>query len=296
MAAQPLITTLCGEKNARGLKTLMKAVSKTLFMIGIILSVVFILLAPFLVRSFGLEDETLIRNGTFMMRSMGVSYALQAMTNLFFIYYFLMNKNKLALFISFLKEFLAPVLLSLFGIMILHSDAGIWLALAVAPVTAYALSMLAVRLLFGKDNFPWLVPGYRDEYTWFYYFQNTQENAVNLSETLVSLLDGQGCPKRTGLLAGTLVEDILLLIQEKNPPEKKVYVECTVLLEESEVRLILRDSGIIFDVMDQDSKVESLREYVVANELNLPRYKVYMTTTGYNRNQFSLGFSSDDIR
>ena len=58
------------------------------------------------------------------------------------------------------------------------------------------------------------------------------------------------------------------------------------MVEEEGVRLILRDSGKIFDITDTDTLPDSFREYVVANlMIAAQEYKSYITTTGYNRNE-----------
>lgn len=137
--------------------------------------------------------------------------------------------------------------------------------------------------------FPWLVSNNRNEQIRCYDFENTEENAVALSKTLIGLFAERGYFSRTGSLAGMLVEDILLLIQEKNPSGKRLFAECNAIFEESEARIILRDSGIVFDVTKCDG-TQSMREYIVTQALNLPEHKFYITTTGYNRNELLLGF------
>ena len=60
------------------------------------------------------------------------------------------------------------------------------------------------------------------------------------------------------------------------------------------VRMILRDSGILFDVTDADSLPDSLRQYVVARMMVAHDKKAYLTTTGYNR--IELFFTKNDHR
>ena len=52
------------------------------------------------------------------------------------------------------------------------------------------------------------------------------------------------------------------------------------MLEETGVRFILRDSGIIFDITDEDSQIGSLRQYFVARTMGLPERKSSLATTG----------------
>ena len=82
------------------------------------------------------------------------------------------------------------------------------------------------------------------------------------------------------------IEDLLCLVMEKNAPAKKpLLAECTLIFEKNGVRVILRDEGKTFTLTDTDAKVDSILQYIVANELSAAQSKVYITTTGYNRNE-----------
>ena len=81
-----------------------------------------------------------------------------------------------------------------------------------------------------------------------------------------------------------------MLIYEKNAGKKNLFAECTILSEPAVMRVILRDSGILFDVTDADS----LRQYVVARMMVAHDKKAYLITTGYNR--IELFFTKNDHR
>ena len=85
-----------------------------------------------------------------------------------------------------------------------------------------------------------------------------------------------------------------MLIYEKNADKEKLFAECTILAEPAGMRMILRDSGILFDVTDADSLPDSLLQYVVARMMVAHDKKAYLTTTGYNR--IELFFSKNDHR
>ena len=97
MAAQPLIGTLRGEKNTRGIKTFMGTVFKTMFLFGAGTSLLMLLSAPLTIRVFGLNDQSLLDRGAAMARWIGVGFAFQALVTLFFVYYFLIERNGLSL-------------------------------------------------------------------------------------------------------------------------------------------------------------------------------------------------------
>ena len=78
-----------------------------------------------------------------------------------------------------------------------------------------------------------------------------------------------------------------MLIKEINPPGKKIDAECCVIMEENGIRIVFRDSGIVFDVA-QDGGTGSLRDYVFSQVVTMSEYNVYLTTTGYNRIELQL--------
>ena len=128
---------------------------------GVILTALTLLFAPFLVRAFGIDTEPLLSEGVTALRIVSATLPLHAIQVLFFIYYYLLDRQALAFFVGLLKNLISPVVMA--------------------------------------------------------------------------------------------------------------------------VRMILRDSGILFDVTDADSLPVSLRQYVVARMMVVHDKKAYLTTTGYNR-------------
>ena len=77
-----------------------------------------------------------------------------------------------------------------------------------------------------------------------------------------------------------------MMIKERNADSKKpLRAECTIIREDDGVRLIVRDSGVIFDITDSDGDINTFRQYIVSNLMLNQDRKLYMTTTGYNRNE-----------
>ena len=106
-----------------------------------------------------------------------------------------------------------------------------------------------------------------------------------MSQTADEVLSSFSVSKRTRLLAGVFIEDILMLVLEKNEGKKDLRAECTIIAESAGIRIILRDSGVVFDVTDEDALPDSFRQFVIANMMTIQENKAYITTTGYNRNE-----------
>ena len=77
---------------------------------------------------------------------------------------------------------------------------------------------------------------------------------------------------------------------QKNPPGAKLDAELMVIRDDAGVRLILRDSGVLFDITEGDSELSSFRNYIISRTITLSEYKSYTIATGYNRNELYLSF------
>ena len=76
-----------------------------------------------------------------------------------------------------------------------------------------------------------------------------------------------------------------MMILERNK-NKKIYAQYNLDLNGDNINLIIRDSGEIFDITDVDSKISSLRSFIVSGIMENQEMKYYQITTGYNRNAF----------
>ena len=287
MAAQPLIGTLNGERNNKALRALMKTVSASLVTAGLLLTGLTLLFTPYLVRAFGIAEQPLLSQGVIALRIVSATLVLHAILALFFVYYYLMDRQKLAFALCVFKNVISPLLLAVLLSVITGKQIGMWIGLAAAPVLSvlsYGLVIYLRCVKSRREGFPLLLPEGGDEHTYIYDFDITTENAVDMARTADGTLDRYAVTKRTRVLASLFVEEMLMLILEKNP-DTKVSAECTIIVEPTGIRLILRDSGKIFDITDEDSLVDSFRQYVISNLMVAHDSKAYLTTTGYNRNE-----------
>ncbi len=154
-------------------------------------------------------------------------------------------------------------------------------------------------------------------------FKITEENAVDLSNTLVKLISQAGTVSsgeqtsglqlpidgsagrvssdehaviRVSKLAGIFAEDMLMSIIEKNPAGAKIDAEMMVILDDAGVRLIQRDSSVLIDIMEGDSELSSFRDYIISRTVTLSEYKSYMIATGHNRNEIYLSYQTDSLQ
>ena len=291
-AMQPLVGTFFGERNWRGVKSLMHTAEKTALAEGVALSVFVFIFAPILVRAFGITDADIAVRGVHAFRIMSVSMTCTALTFLFSSYYLLTDRVPLALGIVGVKECACPIVFAIGCALCVRTEIGLWTGLVLAPVAGIVLPALFVRIRYGRSQFPLLLDESASE-IFCYDFELTPENAVATAKTagqaVSAAVDG-----KTNMQIQILIEELGLLILEKNggldktKHGKKIHAECTLMIEPNTVRIILRDSGIIFDITDADARVSSFRQFFVASVMERHRSKAYLTTTGYNRNEFAF--------
>lgn len=292
MASQPLIGTLLGEKNIRGLRALIKTACLDVMTAGLILSIVSFCCAPLFATAMGLYGDPLFPQAVLSLRIVAATLLFHAVLIQFFIYYILIGRQLLAFLICLLKNLINPVLLAVVLSILLRSHAGLWIGLAAAPIITLLVSAAGIYLSFGRELFPFLLLKDRDDRTLIYAFTISSQAAARMADTAGRVLETFSVPDRIGLLTEVFLEDMLMLILEKNAGRKKpLYAECTLIIEPDGVRLILRDSGVIFNITDSDAKVQSFRQFIVSSLMISLEHRAYLTTTGYNRTELFFSFN-----
>ena len=291
-AVSPLAGTLRGEKNTLALHGLMRTACMTMLAVGAAASLIICIFAQQFVRAFGIGDPSMVAQGRTVLRMIGMSYVFQALASQLFIYYYLMEQRLLTFLISLVKELAAPLAIGVGISLLLHNVSGVWLGLSLAPAAALAVVLVYVCGQYGREQVPFLLPKDACSNINIYDFDSThdtiQKTAVELSAAVMQLLEKKGFSERTQTVAGMLLEDTLLLISEQNPDRRVLHTECSVITEEKGVRMILRDSGKIDDITDDQEKLKSFRQYIVTRMTDMLEKKAYLTTTGYNRHEFYI--------
>ena len=287
MALQPMIGTLKGERNTKAEKMLLRRASNDMMLAGVAISLVLVQNAKRVVWVFGIREELLVKEAVFAVYITGATLIFTALLVFFFIYFFLEGRNKLSLFTCFFKDFATPLGLAVFLTVLLKTPEALWYGISGAAVLSLILCMIVILIRYGKDRFPFLLSKDSDDNTYIYAFELNEKNAADLSVTVMDILAQRGFTNRLQVKVGGCIEDMLIMIQEKNEGSKNpILVECNLIIDGEEVRMILRDSGVIFDITDEDARPGSFRQYIVANLITAIEIKTYLVTTGYNRNVF----------
>ena len=112
------------------------------------------------------------------------------------------------------------------------------------------------------------------------------EEIIGLQKKVEALLVENGIDYRTVGKVKLLIEELYMLIREKNG-DKGILSECSVMLRPDGVQLITKDDGVLFDISEDDVTVTSLVSLAVSAYMEkLGQNRRHLTTMSFNRSSF----------
>lgn len=290
-AFTPLMNIYLGEESYDGVKKCYGLSKKTAVVEGVVLTLLMILVSPFIVKLYDISDPVACSYAVGGVRIEALGLVFLSLLYLLSSYYLLIDKIKLGFVMSALRDVLVvtPACIALgyfFGIY------GMFAGVAVGPAIAYAISVLYIRIRYGAENYPLLLTdklkGFKHK---FYEFKLNPESIVGTQHQVEKFLVENNIGKKTISKVKLLIEDLYMLIYEKNGADKAVYAECTVIIRETGVQIITKDDGVLFDLSNEDVVAGSIVEFMVSGYMEkLKDNKKYLTTMSYNRNTFKIKY------
>ena len=285
----PLMNIYLGEESYDAVKKCYRLSRNTAVAEGLALTLLLLLLAPYVVKLYDISDPLMFSYAVGGARIEVLGLVFLSLLYLLSSYYLLIDKIKLGFMMSALRDVLVvtPVCVFLgyfFGVY------GMFAGVAVSPALAYVISVLYIRIRYGAENYPLLLAdklkGFKHK---FYELKLDPASIVKTQQQVEKFLSGNGVDRKIVSKAKLLIEDIYMLIYEKNGADKAVYAECTVIIRETGVQIITKDDGILFDLSSDDVIAGSIVEFMVSGYMEkLKENKKYLTTMSYNRNTFKV--------
>ena len=292
-AFTPLMNIYLGEESYDAVKKCYNLSLKTAVVEGLALTLLMILVAPFIVELYDISDPAVYSYAVLGVRIEVFGLVFLSLLYLLSSYYLLIDKIKLGFVMSALRDVLVvtPVCVVLgyfFGIY------GMFAGVAIGPALTYVITVLYIRFRYGKDNYPLLLSeklkGFKHK---FYEFKLNPESIVGTQHQVEKFLVENNIEQKTISKAKLLIEDLYMLIYEKNGVDKAVYAECTVIIRETDVQIITKDDGVLFDLSSEDVIAGSIIEFMVSGYMEkLKENKKYLTTMSYNRNTFRIKYEA----
>lgn len=289
-AITPLMNIYMGEETYEGAKKCYALAQKTAVIEALFMLVLFVLLAPFIARIYGVTNSPAAAYAINGIRIMAFGFVPISLLYLVSSYYLLIDRIILGVAICGMRDALVAIPIcivcgKLFGLY------GLFFGSTLSPLVAYIVTMLYVRLRYGKANWPLLLSEKETAVTSaFYEFTVTPENVIATQKQVEAFLSDAGVSKKIVFRCKHLIEDLYMLIYEKNGSGKQlISAECTVILRDNAVHIITKDDGVLFNLADEDANAVSCLAFVVSGYMDaLKGNKKYLTTMSYNRNTFKV--------
>ena len=164
-----------------------------------------------------------------------------------------------------------------------------FVGLAIAPAVAYVLLLLYLTERYGRKDTPLLISTLSfHEKNYLFDLETEPEQIIELQKKVEVLLIGNDVDQKTVNRIKLLVEDLYMLIREKNGG-KAILCECSVTLLSEGIRIVSRDDGALFDISEDDVKADSVVALVFSGYMeNMVKNRQYLTTTSFNRSSFLI--------
>ena len=288
VAVGPIFSIYVGEQNHNGLRSSYSLAFKTAVIEGIVVTVVLIILAPFMPNFLNVTDPTLAEWVVTGVRITAIGSTFISILYLITSYYLVIEHIGLGLAVCALRDVILSVSFAvIFGKV--FGITGMYSGVAAAPAVAYVLLLLYLVVRYGKKDCPLLlskVPG--DEFSYLFNLSVEPEQIIGLQKEVEALLVEKEVDKRTVGKVKLLVEELYMLIRERNE-DKQVLSEFTLFLHPGEVKIITKDDGILFDISEDDVSVTSLASFAVSAYMaELGENRHHLTTMSFNRSDFVI--------
>lgn len=287
-AITPILSVYLGEESHSGVRSIYRLANKTALLEGIAVTLVLILCAPLLPRVLDISDPELMRCAVAGIRLLSLGSAFVSLLYLLTSYYLVIEKIALGLIASALRDVLLSAVLAVV-LGLLFGLNGMFVGLAAAPALAYALLLFYLARRYGKENSPLLLSELPCSARSYLFDLSTEpEQIIALQKKVEALLLENGIDKRTVGRVKLLIEELYMLIREKNGG-KAILSECSVLLRPEGVQIITKDEGVLFDISEDDVTVTSLAAFAVSGYMEkLGQNRRYLTTMSFNRSSFLI--------
>ena len=286
-AITPLLSVYLGEGSLCGIASLYRLARKTAILEGLLVTLAFLLLAPVFPEILGIAGPEMAACVIGEIRLVALGSVFVSLLYLLTSYYLVIERIGLGLMASALRDVVLSALLSvalgrMFGLT------GMFLGLALAPAGAFVLLWLYITRRYGREAWPLFLSTLGSTPSFLYDLSTEPEQIIDLQKKVETLLTEKGYAHRTIGRVKLLIEEVYMLIREKNG-EKAVLSECSVLLKEDGIQIIIKDDGVLFDISEEDVTVTSLVSLMVSGYMEkLGQNKRHLTTISFNRSSFLI--------
>lgn len=285
-AITPILSTYLGEGCIAGVRRLYNHAKRITIAEGVIVTILLCFAAPYVPRILQITDPLTSKEAIAALIILALGSVFVSLLYFESSYYILVERIPLAFLTSAIRDLLLPAPLAIFmgyfwGIY------GVFAGVALGPV----LAIILINLYLWKKNpedIPLLLGDKNDLLSFMYDYSLNENQIIMFRDSIAEDLKNCGCDKSVVNKIMLLFEEINMLILEKNAGNR-IDAECAILILNDRLRMIIRDTGISFDITDSDMLIDSLRSYVVSCVASYSSIaKRHMAAVSFNRNVFDI--------
>ena len=286
-AMTPIMGVYLGEKNYPGIREIYRLTRKSERVESLVVMGIQILIAPLIVYVLGIKDSDLAVKATWGLRLMSLTLFFNCRMYLDASFYIMVKKIPLGIVVSALRDLAVGLPLTILG-GVLGGIYGMFAGLMISPIPAYFISRFIFDHKYGRENYPLFFEKHEQgRKQWYYQYELEPDDIIEIRDKIGAALSEEGCDKNNSNKVMMLFEEMSMLTYEKNI-DRKVLAECFMELGDN-IRLIIKDDGVQFNVLDVDQKVTSFRTYVLTNLVHhVTTERRHLLTLSYNRNTIEV--------
>lgn len=284
-AYMPVAEMYLGERNLPRLRELARYSTGLSFVLGLILMGVVESLAPQIVALYGIPAGDVFEHSVTALRISAVAFPIVSVLLFLSSHYLVMERIFLSVANTISTGFLLTASCAAVFCLTWGLDA-LWIGL---PVGVFlTLTVLIVYCKFFEAHQPPLLIPDQTNPVLNLTFAPEGRQVVEARDASERFLGANAVCPETIARVMLLIEECVMTIADICRSPRRICVEVTVMVDEQEVFLILRDTGTARDLTDGDAKVTSLRRFVIAGLMQSFEDRRYLNTIGCNRAVFSL--------
>lgn len=289
-AMRPILPIYNAENNTNALKDLLVHSFIINLLLGLVFSVFLLTLGGLIPDVFDIDDPSLNDICTIGLKLYAIGCPGMAIASELNSYFLNTGRTKLALYESILNQLVSIVIL-VFTFGMLFGINGIWFGFAAAPYLTLAVLVVTVFIMVCKGKITTPLP----------------QKSVNILTETIDLQNNEfmeyvyrvhdfllqhGVDSKTCNRVELTLEECLVLLSDTNLKEAKgkqrkdTIAECTVHVYDEGVDLSIWDSGIVFDITDENMGIKDLHSYFLSRITKFARVKKHKVVVSFNRNFF----------
>lgn len=280
-AYMPIAEMYKGERNLPQLNVLARHALSCSVGFGVLMVSAIELLAPEIVSLYGIpKGGEVFDSAVLALRLSGLVLPLASVVLFLCSHYLVMDRIRLSLVTTVGFGFLLPVGCMVMLCFVRGLDV-MWLGFPIGVLLTLAL--LAVYCFVTTRRYsPLLLPAATCA-VFNQSFASESRQVVRARDACAEFLRKQGIRNDVVSNIALLIEECAMAVADASRHPERVCVEISLIVENSSVTLILRDTGVILDLTDVDLPVTSLRRFVIASMMQEQQSRRYLNTVGCNR-------------